>query len=148
MQYKRYPDRLWRHLLSGPFIYMMIIPLVVVDVFVFFYQHICFRLYGIPLVERKKYIRIDRHKLSYLSGWEKINCMYCGYANGLMHYASVIAGETEKYWCSIKHKAGNEFIPPAHHRDFLEYGDQASYEALEPSHKHIEADDSNYAKGS
>jgi len=56
--------------------------------------------------------------------------MYCGYGNGLLHYTSVIAAQTEKYWCSIKHKTDPTFIPPEHHKDFLEYGDEKQYRAF------------------
>ena len=53
--------------------------------------------------------------------------MYCGYVNGLIHYASVIAGNTEKYWCGIKHRKSGEFKEPLHHRDFMEYDDYEAY---------------------
>jgi len=130
MQYKKHPERVYRHLLSMPVIYFMIIPLVLFDICLELYHQICFRFYKIPIIKRSSYIKIDRHKLKYLSTWEKINCAYCGYANGLMHYASVIAGETEKYWCGIKHQKDPNFIPPEHHKDFLEYGDEESYNKL------------------
>lgn len=130
MDNKRYPDRWGRHLVSTPFLYMMIIPLLVVDVFTTIYHAVCFPLWGLPYVNRKNYIRIDRHKLSYLSVGDKLNCLYCGYANGLLHYASAVAGETERYWCAIKHQAVEGFIPPAHHQDFIEYGDQAAFERI------------------
>jgi hypothetical protein len=113
-----------------PVIYSMIFPLVIFDFCLEIYHQICFRLYKIPIIKRSSYIRIDRHKLQYLTRWEKLNCAYCGYANGLMHYASVIAGETEKYWCGIKHQKDPNFIPPEHHKDFLEYGDEESYNKL------------------
>lgn len=124
MNYRKYPNRLLRHLIGAPFIYMMIIPLVILDLFLEIYHRICFPLYGLEYVKRKKYIKIDRHRLSYLTGLEKLNCAYCGYANGLMHYASTIAGETERYWCGIKHKENREYLPSKHHQDFLEYGDK------------------------
>jgi hypothetical protein len=130
MQYKKYPERIYRHLVSMPFIYIMIVPLVVFDIWVEFYHQICFRLYKIPLVRRSAYIKIDRQKLKYLTRWERLNCAYCGYANGLMHYATVIAGETEKYWCGIKHAKNPNFIPPEHHKDFIEYGDEKAYRKL------------------
>lgn len=61
---------------------------------------------------------------------EKFGCTYCGYANGLLEYARAIAGETEKYWCGVKHKnngGGDTFVDPSYHKDFLEYGDERSY---------------------
>lgn len=127
MEYKRHPERFLRHLISAPFIYAMIFPLIFLDIFIEIYHHVCFRLYGIQLVKRKNYIRIDRHKLKYLNFLEKINCAYCGYANGLMNYASAIAAETEKYWCGIKHKKHRGFVEPKHHKDFLKYGDEKSF---------------------
>ena len=79
-----------RHAASMPFIYVMFFPLVFFDLFLEIYHHACFPLYKLPLVNRAKYIKIDRHKLKYLNALEKLNCSYCGYANGLIHYASVI----------------------------------------------------------
>lgn len=129
MKYKRYPTRAGRHLLSAPFIYGVSIPIVILDIAIEMYHRICFPLYGIPYVSRSKYIRMDRHKLSYLTGMEKINCLYCGYVNGLFAYFVQIAGETEKYWCSIKHNKtiNDTFTEPAHHQDFMEYGDEKAY---------------------
>ncbi|MBN2543141.1 hypothetical protein JXI42_09785 [bacterium] len=123
MEYRRYSRKL-KHLASTPFIWSTVIPLVILDIFTEIYHHVCFPLYGIPLVHRKTYIRIDRYKLQYLKWFEKLNCAFCGYANGLLHYAFVIAGETEKYWCGIKHKKYKGFLPPSHHEGFVEYGDE------------------------
>ena len=130
MKYKIYNNRRFRHLASAPFIYAMIVPLFVFDISVEVYHRICFPLYGIRLVPRSEYILIDRHKLSYLSAFEKINCAYCGYANGLMAYSSEIAARTEKYWCGIKHSQQSDFNQPAHHKNFLPYGDVNSYKNI------------------
>lgn len=70
---------------------------------------------------------MDRQKLSYLTIYDKVNCAYCGYANGLMHYGTRIAGDTEKYWCGIKHTPGKGFKEPEHHKDFLKYGDEKAF---------------------
>lgn len=130
MEYKVHPERIFRHFLGGPFIYAMIVPLVILDIFSEIYHHVCFPLYGIPLLDRSKYIRFDRHRLKYLTWWEKINCEYCAYANGLMFYASMISAETERYWCSVKHENKKDFVPPPHHNHFLAYDDKDAYEAL------------------
>lgn len=127
MEYRKHPKRFLRHLLSMPFIYAMIFPLIILDIFVGIYHHVCFRLYGIKLLSRRDYIRMDRHKLSYLNFIEKINCTYCSYSNGLMGYASAIAAETEKYWCGIKHRKYKGFKEPAHHKNFLKYGDEKAF---------------------
>jgi len=106
---------------------MMIIPMVIFDLFLEVYHRICFRLYGIPIVNRQLYMRLDRQKLSYLKLYDKVNCAYCGYANGLMHYGTKIAGDTEKYWCGIKHEPTKEFIELPHQKDFLKYGDEKAF---------------------
>ncbi len=127
---RKYPERLWQHYLTLPFIYIMIFPLVILDIFMAIYHTVCFRLYRLPLLKRSNYIKIDRHKLKYLPWWDKMNCAYCGYANGLAHYFTVMAAETEKYWCGIKHQKDPNFIAPVHHQDFLEYGDEKALEKL------------------
>ncbi len=126
MEYKKHSKRL-RHFISIPLTWAPLIPLVILDLFIEIYHRICFPLCGIPLVKRSNYIRIDRYKLPYLNWFEKINCVYCGYANGLLHYTTVIAGETEKYWCGIMHDKYKNFVPPKHHKDFLKYGDEKSF---------------------
>lgn len=132
MENRKYPERIYRHWLSMPFIYFMIVSLVFLDICLEIYHQVCFRIYKLPLVRRSSYIKIDRHKLKYLTWWEKIHCAYCGYANGLAHYFTAIAAETEKYWCGIKHQKDPNFIPPAHHKDFLEYGDEEGYKKIKP----------------
>jgi len=127
MDYKLHRERRFRHFISAPFIWMMIFPLVFLDIFLEIYHRICFTLYGLDLIDRWQYIRIDRQRLSYLSVPDKINCMYCGYANGLLPYASRIAAETEKYWCAIKHKKGGSYNAPEHHKAFLKYDDEKAF---------------------
>ncbi len=116
-----------RHLLAMPFIIGMAIPIVVLDFMIEIYHHVAFPLYGLPINKRGNYIRIDRQKLSYLKPIDKVWCMYCGYANGFLAYAVKIAGDTEKYWCGIKHHDGDNFIPQPHQADFLPYNDEQAY---------------------
>lgn len=131
MKFKQHSERLPFFLISMPFIYGMFFPILILDICTEIYHRICFKLYDIPYVDRSKYIRVDRQHLEYLSFIEKINCMYCGYANGFAHYFSKIAGETENFWCSIKHEKRNGFIEPAHHKDFIRYGDAESIKNLD-----------------
>lgn len=128
MEASRRPIKYLRHLVSAPFIYGLIVPLLIMDICVEVYHRVCFPLYSIEYVRRSQYIRVDRHKLSYLNWIEKMNCMYCGYANGLAHYLTTIAGETEKYWCGVKHKNSDDFKSPVHHKDFLKYGDKKGFD--------------------
>ena len=127
MKYKKY-NRTLRHALSFPFIWLMLFPMAIMDLFVEIYHKICFPLYGIPYLKRKDYIRLDRHRLEYLSFFDKINCTYCAYANGLAHYITAIAGKTEEYWCGIKHSPAKNYKEPEHHKSFAKYGDKKDYE--------------------
>lgn len=127
MDYLRDKKRRFQQFISLPFIWSLLIPLILLDIWIELYHRICFSLYGLKYVRRSNYIRIDRHKLKYLNWYQKISCAYCGYANGLVHYWSVIAGMTEKYWCSIRHKKYPGFKAPEHHKDFMKYGDEKTF---------------------
>jgi hypothetical protein len=116
-----------KHLISAPFIYSVFFWFIILDVLVEIYHRICFPLYDLPLVDRSKYIKFDRHRLTYLSWWDKFNCLYCSYWNGLLAYVTKIAAETEKYWCWIKHGQDTDFVEPDHHKDFLPYGDEKAF---------------------
>ncbi len=119
------------YIMSAPVIYGMIVPLVILDLSITIYQHICFRVYGVPRVCRAHYLVIDRHHLAYLNVIEKINCIYCGYSNGLLAYAREISARTEQFWCPIKHA---QRMLDTHHRAsrFFDYGDaQAWRQGLE-----------------
>jgi hypothetical protein len=130
----RYKIRLIKYLISArplsiitaPVIYSMVVPIVFLDLAITIYQHICFRAYGIARVERRDYIIIDRHQLSYLNIIEKFNCVYCGYGNGFMAYAQEIIARTEQYWCPIKH-ARRVRATHGHYKDFSDYGDAENY---------------------
>ena len=84
------------NLLTTPIIYSLSLPFVLLDVWVSLYQWICFPIYGIDRVARRRYFVIDRHRLGYLNAIEKANCMYCSYANGVVAYVREIAGRTEQ----------------------------------------------------
>ena len=131
---KQYKTGSWAYLvrapllviLSAPLIYGMLIPLLLLDLSITLYQHICFRIYRIPLVRRKDYLVIDRHHLAYLNLIERLNCVYCGYANGLIEYAREIVARTEQFWCPVKHARRTL---DGHYRiqRFLDYGDAEAY---------------------
>ena len=114
------------HLISAPVIYSLFLPLILLDIMVTLYQHICFRVYGIQRVRRSDYIVMDRQHLAYLNLIEKINCSYCSYANGLIEYTREIAARTEQYWCPIKH---SRRTPEPHQLtgNFVDYGDADEY---------------------
>ena len=113
--------------LTAPFIYALIIPLVLLDLFVSVYQAVCFPVYDIPKVPRRDFIAIDRQNLEYLNKLQKLNCIYCGYANGLIGWVREIASRTEAYWCPIKHSrrmADNHVL----YTGFIEFGDEKDFE--------------------
>lgn len=110
-----------RHFASAPFIYAVLIPIVFLDVTVEVYHRTCFPLYGLSVVDRSQYVRIDRHKLQRLSVVQKIHCAYCGYVNGVLAYIVRIAADTERYWCAIQHQQGGGYVAPSHHADFEQY---------------------------
>ena len=114
--------------LTAPFIYSLIIPFVVIDVWVMLYQAICFPAYGIEKVRRRDYLVFDRQYLAYLNGLEKFNCAYCSYVGGAIAFVQEVAARTEQYWCPIKH-ARKVLAAHGHYRDFLEFGDAEAYRA-------------------
>jgi hypothetical protein len=113
-------------LLTTLLIYLQLIPLAVLDLSVTFYQWICFPVYGISHVPRRRYFVLDRHRLSYLGRLEKLNCTYCAYANGVMSYTREVSARTEAYWCSIKHRARPR-DPLRLYRSFSTFGDAPGY---------------------
>jgi acyl dehydratase len=116
----------WRHVLSVPFIYPVLLPMLLLDFFVTLYQWVCFPLYRIPRVKRSDYFVFDRTHLAYLNVLEKINCAYCSYGNGLAAYMREVVGLTEQYWCPIKH-ARRIWQAHPYYSGFVDYGDAQSY---------------------
>ena len=114
------------NILTIPFIWACLFPALLLDGIVSLFQAVCFPIYKIPKVKRSNYIVIDRHALSYLNTIEKLNCIYCGYFNGLIAYIHEIAGRTEQYWCPIKHARRTSGFHSRYSR-FLEYGDAEGY---------------------
>jgi cellulose synthase/poly-beta-1,6-N-acetylglucosamine synthase-like glycosyltransferase len=133
-QQRRFKTGLFRYLLksrplnvlTAPLIYAGFVPFLLIDIFITFYQMVCFPIYGIPTVKRSEYMVFDREDLPYLNIVEKFNCFYCSYGNGLAAYFREIAARTEQYWCPIKHARR---IRSAHSRypRFFEFGDAESY---------------------
>jgi len=125
------------HLLTSPLVYAMIIPAFILDIALFVYQNVIFRIYGFSFVKRSDYIVFDHQYLRYLNCIEKIDCMYCSYFNGLMHYSADIAAKTEFYFCPIKH-AKKILYRHRYYKDYLAYGDGENYQQkLESIRKEI-----------
>jgi hypothetical protein len=114
--------------LISPFVYILVVPFVALDLGVWLFQRICFFTWGIVPVRRADYVILDRRHLAYLNGIEKMNCLYCSYANGLIAYVREVASKTEQYWCPIKHAVRTKAAHARYHR-FLDYGDAEAFHA-------------------
>ena len=133
-QQRRLKSGLFRYLadsrplnvLTAPLIYSGLAAFLLLDLFLTFYQTVCFPVYGIPRVRRSEYLVFDREDLPYLNIIEKFNCFYCSYGNGLAAYFREIAARTEQYWCPIKHARRIKAAHSSYAR-FFEYGDAESY---------------------
>lgn len=116
-----------QNLLTAPIIYSMILPLIVADLSVSFYQASCFPIYGIAKVKRLDCFAFDRRHLAYLNFFEKFHCLYCSYATGVLAYAREIIARTEQYFCPIKH-AQKMLHTHERYARFLDYGAAENYQ--------------------
>lgn len=127
-----------QNLITGPIIYSMALPLVLLDVCISLYQALCFPIYRVAKVRRADYFNYDRQQLGYLNAIERFHCTYCAYANGLLAYATEIVARTEQYFCPIKH-ARKVLGSHVRYRRFLGYGEAADYqERLEQFRRALE----------
>jgi hypothetical protein len=111
-----------QNFLTMPVIYGMILPMAILDLAVTLYQAICFPIYRIARVHRSDYIVMDHQHLAYLNVFEKLHCMYCSYAVGMLNYAREITARTEQYFCPIKH-ARKVVSSHSRYGRFIDYGD-------------------------
>ncbi len=115
-----------QNFLTMPVIYGMIVPLLLFDLCASLYQATCFPIYRIARVRRADYIVLDHQHLAYLNVIEKLHCVYCSYAIGLLGYASEITARTEQYFCPIKH-ARKVLGAHSRYERFLDYGEADDY---------------------
>jgi hypothetical protein len=135
-EHRRFRTSVWKHLrgsralvlLSVPLIYACVVPFLLLDLSVTIYQSICFPILGVPKVRRKDYLIFDRGRLAYLNAIERVGCVYCSYANGLLAYIVEIAARTEQRFCPIRH-AHPMPQPHSQYPHFLPYGDAQAYRA-------------------
>lgn len=115
-----------QNFITMPVIYGMAVPLVLFDLCVSVYQWSCFPIYRIARVKRADFFVMDHQLLAYLNIIEKVHCLYCSYAVGLLAYAREITARTEQYFCPIKHARR---ILGAHSRyeHFLDYGEAENF---------------------
>ena len=135
-QQRRFRTGFWRYVVGAelrqlacmPFIYGLIVPMLMLDLALTVYQTVCFPLFRIQKVRPSECWVYDRAHLAYLNALEKLNCAYCSYGNGLAAYFTEIASRTEQYWCPIKHARR---LLHAHNRypHFVDYGDAEHYKS-------------------
>jgi hypothetical protein len=118
--------------LALPITYSLLIPLIVLDGWVQGYQAVAFRLCGLARVRRRDYLLLDRHRLPYLNALQKVNCVYCGYVNGLFAFVREIGARTEQFWCPIRHRTQPRG-QHRRHRRFAPYGDAAAFQRALPA---------------
>jgi len=126
-----------KHIIIIPLMWLMFIPFLIFDLSILIYQQTVFRILKIELVKRSEYVRIDRHRIKSLNIIHKVNCVYCGYANGLLQFIVEIVARTEKYWCGIQHEKVKGFKAPKHHETFSKYNDKKDLDKKYPSYKQI-----------
>ncbi|MBU0457920.1 hypothetical protein KKF03_00540 [Patescibacteria group bacterium] len=103
------------------YVYFEIIFFIAAHIICILHQTIVFTLFGAPKFPLKDFIVLDRGKLNKLNWVQRVGCLYCGYANGLMAWIKATVNVTEVYSCAIKHsvrKQGQE-----HQKGFYEYGE-------------------------
>lgn len=121
----RVAQRGWGRLLAaGVLMYAYAAAFLFVDLLARFGQATVLRLCGIPPVDRRKYIALDRGRAPFLTSFDRFNCNYCGYANGVLAWAREIVHQVERYWCPLRHAASLEgnVNPP----DYAAPGDETA----------------------
>jgi len=113
-------------IVTAPVTWFCLLPVLLMDLMITICQAVCFPVYGIPKVRRGDFVVLDRHHLSYLNFIEKMNCVYCGYFNGVVAYAREVAARTEQHWCPIKHARQVGDIH-SRYKYFFDYGDGKRY---------------------
>lgn len=135
MNSRKSKNKFWPHLFSAPFIWAPLPFVIVLDIMIEIYHHVCFPIYGLEKVNRKNYVKIiDRGRLQYLRWYEKLGCMYCGYVNGVFPYFKEICNRTETYWCGIMHEG--KPMPGQEHQlqhNFAKFDDKDDFEKKYPS---------------
>lgn len=117
--------------LASPLVYVLFLPLAMLDLLTTLFVVLGFPVYGIAKVRRADFVVLDRHHLAYLNGIEKLNCIYCGYANGVIAFTREVASRAEEHWCPIKH-ARRTRDPHRRYYAFVDYGDAEEYRKRRP----------------
>ena len=99
----------WLRTLSGAFSMYLCIPGLMISHLTFtvlLYQWFVCPIFGIKHVRWKDYVIIDRQRIKDLSFFDRLNCKFCGYANGLccmMNKEYDILAEYQKEMGGVRH---------------------------------------------
>ena len=99
--------------------YAALVIFVAMDIYAWIFQNTYFKAHGIPTIDRNDYVRVDRHKLLKLTTTQKINCLYCGYANSVVAYFKAVTNRMEEYSCAILHAKRSK--SEDHQKNFYKY---------------------------
>jgi hypothetical protein len=85
--------------------YVMVIPVLIAHCSGWLFEQIYFRILKIPMVPFSEHVTFDRWKLKHLNLFQRFNCAYCDYVNGLASWLKAVVNRTELYSCAIKHSS-------------------------------------------
>lgn len=111
---------------AAPLVYSLVLPLALLDAWLWAYQHVCFPAYRVAKVPRGRYFSYDRGRLPYLGPVQRADCALCSYAAGVLAYAREVAARSEQFFCPIKHLRAPE-SPHSRYAHFADYGDEAAF---------------------
>ncbi len=97
---------------------------VIVPMFLsaWFLSPLYFWFYRETPISPKPFFKFDRHKVKYLSFWDKVGCEYCELANGTLQWMLAITNEIERRWCPIKNECNPNCSKVKEWReDFLDF---------------------------
>jgi hypothetical protein len=98
--------------------------LVIVPMYIatWFPSPLYFWFYREEPIPPKQFFDFDRHKVKYLSFWDKVGCEYCELANGTLQWMLAITNEIERRWCPIKNEC-DPHCPKAKEwrKDYLDF---------------------------
>jgi hypothetical protein len=113
-------------LLAPPLAYSLLLPLLLLDGWLWACEQVCFPAYRIAKVPRGRYFSYDRAGLEYLDGEERLACRGFSYAHGVLAYAREAAARAEQYFCPVQNLRAPE-SPHSRYAHFAAYGDEEAF---------------------
>lgn len=128
----RHPLGKLGHYLGILLLLSFVVLFVPMFVFTWIVSPLYFWFYKEEPISPKPYFHFDRHKVKYLSFWDKLGCEYCELANSTLQWMLAITNKIEKRWCPIQNECDpncskvkewrKEYIPLEHDpKDLQDY---------------------------